>query len=128
MDAQKYSILRNMAEPPTRRISGGPARGAAGSGEACAACHFWLPHSLNTRIGLCENPSSRHFSRPTFDDKPAGDCFIPRSFAGVDFFWCETHRTTIHSSELSDHSGCRVFVGSARLPVEDEMELTLSGD
>jgi hypothetical protein len=65
---------------------------------------------------------------PTFANKPTEDCFVDRSLEGLEFLWCQSHRQTIHVSELFDHRGCSVFVGSASLPVEDQAELTLAGD
>lgn len=102
--------------------------GSPHSGTVCYECHYWLPSVLMPRVGRCDNPSSRHYGRPAFSDKPTESCFAERSLEGLDFVWCETHRRTVYSAELSEHRGCRVFVSSATLPVEEEMELTLAGD
>ena len=94
----------------------------------CVDCHYWFPFALMPRVGQCDNPASRHLGSPEFSDKPTEECFVARSLDGLEFMWCQSHRQTIHSAELPDHRSCRVFVSSASLPVEDEMELTLAGD
>ena len=80
------------------------------------------------RVGQCYNPSSRHFEKPTYSDKPTEDCFVTRTLKGQEFLWCQSHRQTIYNTELPDHEGCSVFISSASLPVEDQAELTLAGD
>jgi hypothetical protein len=80
------------------------------------------------QVGECDNPSSVHYKRPTFPNKPAEDCFAARSLEGIDLMWCQTHRQTIYTGELFTHKGCSVFVSTASLPVEDEAEMTLAGD
>ena len=107
-------------EPGTWK--GGPER------TNCAECHYWFPFETMPRVGRCDNPDSRHFRNPEFSDKPTEGCFVVRSLNGLEFMWCQSHRQTIYSAELPDHRGCRVFVSSVSLPVEDEMELTLAGD
>jgi hypothetical protein len=92
------------------------------------ACHYWLPFELMARVGQCDNPSSRHYRSPTFDDKPTDECFVSRSLNGLEFMWCQSHRQTIYSAELAAHRDCRVFISSMSLPVEDQMELTLAAD
>lgn len=94
----------------------------------CETCHYWHPYEFISSVGLCASPTSRHRGESAFCDKPTEDCFVRRSLAGLDFMWCQDHRQTVHSSELVAHSGCRVFVSSTSLPVEDQMELTLAGD
>lgn len=94
----------------------------------CEDCHYWLPFELMPRVGQCDNPASAHFRSPEFSDKPTEGCFETRSLGELEFMWCQSHRQTIYSAELPDHRDCRVFVSSASLPVEDEMELTLAGD
>ena len=103
-------------------------RGASSHGTTCEYCHHWLPFGLIPRVGQCDNPASRHFRSSVFSDKPTEECFATRSLDGLEFMWCQSHRETIYSAELPDHRGCRVFVSSASLPVEDEMELTLAGE
>ena len=95
---------------------------------ACSGCHYWLPFEPMSHVGLCDNPDSTHFEDPEFDDKPAEGCFVVRSLEGLEFAWCQSHRQTIHASEFPAHVGCSVFVSTASLPVEDEIELTLAGD
>jgi hypothetical protein len=109
---------------------GGPAeeRGARRQGTTCQDCHYWLPFPPIPRVGECDSPSSEHFRRPTFSDKPTERCFVVRSLEGLEFMWCQSHRQTIHSTELPEHWSCRVFISSASLPVEDQAELTLAGD
>jgi len=109
---------------PTRDRSREPRVG----GTTCALCHYWLPLSLMPQLGECDNPSSRHFRRPEFSDKPTEECFVERSLEGLEFMWCQSHRQTIYYGELADHGGCLVYVNAAGLPVEDEAELTLAGD
>ena len=94
----------------------------------CLECHYWLPFETMPSVGQCDNPDSQHFRSPEFADKPVEGCFVTRSLDGLDFMWCQSHRQTIYSEELPDHRECLVFVSSAGLPVEDEMELTLAGD
>ena len=91
-------------------------------------CHYWLPFGTMPSVGQCDNHDSRHFKSPEFADKPVEGCFVRRSVGGLDFVWCQSHRQTIYSEELPEHRGCLIFVGSAGIPVEDEMELTLAGD
>ena len=79
-------------------------------------------------LGECASPSSRSYKKPTFSDKPAEECYVKLSPDSVEFLWCQTHRQTIFSLELPEHRGCRLFVATASLPVEDMMELTLAGD
>ena len=109
--------------PPERDPKGRPPQRSA-----CEACHYWLPFATMPRVGQCDNPGSRHFREPEFSDKPTEECFVARTLDGLEFMWCESHRQTIYSAELPYHRGCRVFVSSVTLPVEDEMELTLAGD
>jgi hypothetical protein len=97
-------------------------------GRTCLECHYWLPFETMPRIGQCDNPDSQHFRSPEFADKPVEGCFVTRSLDRLDFMWCQSHRQTIYSAELPEHSGCLIFVSSVSLPVEDEMELTLAGD
>jgi hypothetical protein len=94
----------------------------------CSSCFYWQPLESIPCLGECENSSSRSFKRPTFSDKPVEECFVTRSLDDVEFVWCQTHRQTIHSSELPDHRDCRLFAGTALLPVEDMVEFTLAGD
>ena len=103
-------------------------KGLPPEGTTCSDCHFWLPLISMPRVGQCENPSSPHFGRPIFSDKPPEGCFSVRSLEGVEFPWCQSHRQTIYFTELLDHRNCRVFIGSAKLPVADEAEMTLAGD
>jgi len=56
------------------------------------------------------------------------DCFLGRSLEGLVFMWCLTHRETIHHTDVPYHRGCRIFVGSVNLPVEEQAEMTLPGD
>lgn len=107
---------------------GSSFRGEGSPNATCEACHFWLPYDLIPSVGRCENPSSLHCGKPEFSDKPTERCFVPRSLAGLEFMWCQDHRQTIYWAELPAHRGCRVYVASAGLPVEDQMELTLAGD
>jgi hypothetical protein len=94
----------------------------------CSSCFYWQPLESIPCLGECENSSSRSFKRPTFSDKAVEECFVTRSLDDVEFVWCQTHRQTIHSSELPDHRDCRLFAGTALLPVEDMAEFTLAGD
>lgn len=94
----------------------------------CELCQYWLPFAVMPRVGQCDNPASTNFGSPAFSDKPTEECFIARTLEGLEFMWCQTHRQTIYAGELPEHRNCRVFVSSASLPVEDEMELTLAGD
>jgi hypothetical protein len=91
-------------------------------------CHYWFPLGIMPQVGECGNPSSRHFKRPAFADKPSENCFVARSLAGLEFLWCQTHRTTIYFAEAPAHKECRLFVTSVNLPVEEQAELTLAGD
>lgn len=97
-------------------------------GAVCEDCHYWLPFEMMSRVGECDNPASRHFKSTEFSDKPTEGCFVARSLEGLEFMWCQSHRQTIYTKEMPYHRGCRVFVSSVSLPVEDEMELTLAGD
>lgn len=112
-------------------IGGGPVEP---SGEArpvateCEQCHYWLPFVTMPLVGQCDNPSSRYYGRPAFSDKPTEECYVERSLEGLDFLWCQTHRQTIYAAEVPDHRGCHLFVKTASIPVEDEMELTVAGD
>ena len=115
----------NSADPPAEK--NGP-RGPSHRGTTCMDCHYWFPFEMMPRVGQCYNPSSRHYRSSEFSDKPTEECFIEKSLEGLEFMWCQTHRQTIHSSELPDHVGCLVFVSTVSLPVEDQMELTLAGD
>ena len=101
-----------------------PAR----TGSTCVNCQYWFPFAPMPQVGQCGSPASSHFQKPTFCDKPAEECFVERFLEGQEFMWCQSHRVTIYYRELSEHKGCRVFVGAASLPVEDEAELTLAGD
>ena len=103
-------------------------RGPSAQRTTCIDCHYWLPFASMPRVGQCDNPASKHFRSPEFSDKSTEECYITRSLEGLEFMWCQSHRQTIYSTELSDHRSCRVFVSSVSLPVEDEMELTLAGD
>jgi hypothetical protein len=102
--------------------------GSQSEGTTCVNCQYWFPFELMPRVGQCDNPSSENFRRPEFSDKPTEECFVERSLEGLDFVWCQTHRQTIYSAEIPDHPGCRIFVSSVSVPVEDEVELTLAGD
>ena len=100
----------------------------ATGGNVCESCEYWFPFSTMPRVGECENPSSRHFGMPAFSDKTTEECFVRRSLEGLEFMWCQTHRETIHSSDLALHKECRLFPNAAALPVEEQVELTLAGD
>ena len=102
--------------------------GPTSKGATCSECHYWFPLESMVRIGRCDNTDSAHFRAPEFGDKAAEGCFVARSLEGLEFAWCQSHRQTIHSHEFPSHRGCRVFVSTVNLPVEDEMELTLAGD
>ena len=110
----------------SRGIAGTPKRPET-SGTICVYCHYWFPSDLMPRIGQCYNPSSRHFEKPTYSDKPTEDCFVTRTLEGQEFLWCQSHRQTIYITELPVHKACSVFISSASLPVEDQAELTLPG-
>ncbi len=101
---------------------------APGGVGTCESCQYWLPFSTMPLVGQCDNASSKHFRRPAFSDKQTEECYASRSLHGLEFMWCQTHRETIHSSDLPYHGGCRVYPASAVLPVEDQMELTVAGD
>ena len=107
-------------------LAGSPP--SAGGGGTCESCQYWLPFSTMPRVGQCDNHSSKHFGMPAFSDKPTERCFVTRSLEGLEFMWCQTHRETIHTTDLPYHGGCRVYPASASLPVEDSAELTLAGD
>ncbi len=94
----------------------------------CESCHYWLPFGTMPRVGQCDNPSSRHFGRPTFSDKLTEECYTGRSLGTLEFMWCQTHRQTIHATDLADHDGCSLYVDSASLPAEEQRELTFAGD
>ena len=94
----------------------------------CVDCHYWLPFALLPRIGECDNQLSTRFRRPVFSDMAIEDCFLGRSLEGLEFMWCLTHRETIHQTDVPYHRGCRIFVGSVNLPVEEQAEMTLPGD
>ena len=111
-------------DPAERPSPWGPAPG----GRTCLECHYWLPFEIIPSVGQCDNPDSAHFRSPEFADKPVEGCFVTRSLDGLDFMWCQSHRQTIYSEELPQHTGCLGFVSPVSLPVEDEMELTLAGD
>ena len=116
---------RGAAEPAG---TAGAPQGPGTGGTVCVDCHYWRPFDLLPRVGECDNPSSRHFSQPTYSDKPTEDCFVAKSLEGLEFMWCRSHRQTIYIAELPDHKGCDVFASSASLPVEEQAELTLAGD
>lgn len=129
LGAYKYFFPKTMGDYTKHAVSREPARGGStGSYATCVDCHFWYPLSFTTRMGRCQNPSSAHFGKPAFHDKTAERCFVPRSIDGLEFLWCEDHRETIYKDQFPKHRGCRVFVASADLPVEDEVEFTLAGD
>ena len=119
--------------PPARRRGAREHKGREAperfllGGTTCVDCHYWLPFSLLPRIGECDNQSSTHFRKPVFSDKAAEDCFLRRSLEGLEFMWCLTHQETIHYTDMPYHGGCRIFSGSANLPVEDQAEMTLPG-
>jgi hypothetical protein len=94
----------------------------------CESCHYWLPFGMMPQVGQCDNLSSLHFGRPAFSDKLTEECFVTRSLDDLEFMWCQTHRQTIHSTDLPYHRSCSLYVSSVSLPVEDSMELTLAGD
>ena len=94
----------------------------------CEQCHYWLPFETMPSVGECDNRSSRHYGRPVFADKLTEECYARRSLEGLDFVWCQTHRQTVYSAEAPGHLGCHVFVKTATLSVEEEMELTTAGD
>ncbi len=94
----------------------------------CDTCHYWLPFGTMPQVGQCDNPSSRHFERPTFYDKPTEEGYTTRSLDKVEFMWDQTHRQTIHSTDLPDHRVCRLYLSSVSLPVEEQVELTFAGD
>lgn len=127
LDAYRYFGPSMTTEASRMRVSRGPAVGGE-SRAPCAACHFWFPHSLFPCVGQCDNPASTHHGKSTFADKPSDECFVLRSLDGLEFMWCEDHRQTIYTDELPQHRGCSVFVASAGLPVEDEVEFTFAGD
>ncbi len=111
------------AERPAKRPLG-PSVGST----ACESCHYWLPFGVMPQVGQCDNPSSRHFGWAAFADKKTEECYVDRALGDLEFMWCQSHRQTIYSADLAEHRGCRVYVSSVSLPVEDEMELTLAGD
>ena len=94
----------------------------------CESCHYWYPFGTMPRVGECDNPTSRHFRCPEFSDKPTEECYVRRSLDDLEFMWCQTHRQTIHSTDVQNHRGCSVYVSSISLPVEEQMELTVAGD
>jgi hypothetical protein len=102
--------------------------GPAPSRTVCDSCHYWLPFGTMPRVGQCDNPSSRHFGKPTFSDKLTEECYTIRHLGDLEFMWCQTHRETIHATDLSEHRGCGVYVSSVSLPVEEQRELTFAGD
>ncbi len=97
-------------------------------GTSCESCHYWYPFGSMPRVGECDNPSSRHFRSPEFSDKPTEACYVRRSLDDLEFMWCQTHRQTIHSTDVPDHELCSLYVSSVSLPVEDQMEFTVAGD
>ena len=118
------NYVQSSADPAARPSPWGSPPG----GRTCLDCHYWIPFEMMPKVGQCDNPVSQHFKSPEFADKPVEGCFVTRSLEGLDFMWCQSHRQTIYSEELPEHGGCLIFVSSASLPVEDEMELTLAGD
>jgi hypothetical protein len=102
--------------------------GPTPGGTTCENCHYWYPFGTMPRVGECDNPSSGHFRSPEFSDKPTEACYVKRSLDGLEFMWCQTHRQTIHSTDLPLHGKCSVYVSSVSLPVEEQMELTVAGD
>lgn len=123
---ERYVATRAQV-PQSAGSTGGPM-GPSHGDAMCVDCHYWMPLETMTHVGRCDNPTSRLFDMPAFSDKPTERCFVPRSLEGLEFMWCQSHHQTIYRAELPYHSGCRIFVSSASLPVEDEMELTLAGD
>jgi len=116
------------AAPPTAVSSGGSGVTREPGSTLCEGCHYWLPLGTMPRVGLCDNPSSRYFEGPVFSDRLTEECFILRSLENLEFMWCQSHRQTIHSTDLAYHKECDLYVSSVSLPVEDQMELTLAGD
>jgi hypothetical protein len=123
-----YADPRTTSRTGRHRVRGARSKAPRRAVTACIDCHYWLPFEMMPRVGQCDNPSSQLFGKATFSDKPTEDCYADRSLDGLEFMWCQSHRQTIYSGELPDHKGCRIFVSSVSLPVEDEMELTLAGD
>ena len=97
-------------------------------GTTCESCHYWYPFGTMPRVGQCDNPSSRHFGSPEFSDKHTEECYVVRFLGDLEFMWCQTHRETIHATDLSRHQSCSVYVSSVSLPVEEQVELTVAGD
>ncbi len=106
----------------------GASSSANPGGSTCESCQYWLPFSTMPRVGECENPSSSHFQRPAFSDKRTEECYSARSLEGLEFMWCQTHRETIHTTDLPYHRGCMLYPDAAMLPVEDQAEMTVAGD
>jgi len=115
------------AAPPTGPGDKGPVSPRPGA-NACESCHYWYPFGTMPRVGQCDNPSSRHYGSPEFSDKPTEECYVVRSLDDLEFMWCQTHRQTIHSTDLERHNECSVYVSSVSLPVEEQAELTVAGD
>ena len=130
--SRKYGRMAAGTEEPCDQYAPAATAGPENTAQpsrmtTCEECHYWLPFELMPRVGRCDDPSSRLFEETTFSDKSTEACFAVRSFDGLDFMWCQSHRQTIYAAELPDHRGCRIFVCSVSLPVEEQMELTLAG-
>ena len=128
LEGYRYLAPRPPGESGRKALTGYKGRAQPKFGPTCEACHYWHPCEFFPSVGQCANPTSRHYERTAFHDKPTEGCFVLRSLSGLEFVWCQDHRETVHTSGLSAHGGCGLFVSSARLPVEEEMEFTFAAD
>ena len=79
-------------------------------------------------LGECKNPQSKYFEKPIFRDNASPDCFKPRDLHEAEFLWCERCKETVSEQVLDRHAGHPLIIGTAQFPVEENREVTHSGD
>ncbi len=94
----------------------------------CGECQYWYPDDLYPSLGQCQRRDSQDFQKAFREDRASGSCFEERSLSSEVFCWCKKCRETIPVSEVPAHLGHNIYVGTARIPVEEMAELTFAGD
>jgi hypothetical protein len=79
-------------------------------------------------LGDCMNPESEFYKKPVFRTNLSPSCFKARDLRKAEFLWCDKCKETVTEGELGKHMGHQLFIGTAQFSVEDNLEVTHSGD
>jgi len=94
----------------------------------CGECHYWEPLDVMSSIGECKGRDSPYYRKPIFRTNPSPSCFKARDLHKAEFLWCEKCKETVAEQALEKHAGHQLFIGTAQFPVEENLEVTHSGD